>query len=211
MKGRIGATASLAAVVLVVLFFWRGILEGYGGWLEVEDREERADVVVVLDGGKGERLWKALDLWNRGLCAHLVITGESEPILPVYAGGPGITQADAKRQIAIRKGVPEEAVEVLLGPTSTFEEAEAIKKWCASHDVDTVTVVTSPFHTRRARAVFRHVLKDAPVAVRIAHAPWEIAGSSPKRWWTREKDLVAIFDESAKTLYYLGHHHISPF
>jgi uncharacterized SAM-binding protein YcdF (DUF218 family) len=74
-----------------------------------------------------------------------------------------------------------------------------------------VTVVTSPFHSRRARAVFRHVFRGSGIGVRLAHAPFDVATSSPRRWWTREKDLVAVFDESVKGFYYLWHYRILPF
>jgi uncharacterized SAM-binding protein YcdF (DUF218 family) len=210
-RGRAGCLAVQLVLIVALFLLARPLLEAYAGWWEVRDSEAATDLAVILDGGKGERLWKGLDLWQRGVAKRLLITGDADPVLPVYAGGPGITQAEAKREIAIRKGVPADSVEVLLGPTSTLEEARAVRRWCDGRTIRSITVVTSPFHTRRARAVFRHAFRKSGVRVMVDHAPWDVAGFSTHRWWTREKELMAVFDETVKTLYYAGEHKILPF
>lgn len=210
-SGRLGCLIAAILALGAAALMARPLMESYAAWLEVEDPEARSDLAVVLDGGEGERLWKGIDLWERRLCQRLLITGDEAPILPVYAGGPGITQAQAKREIAVRRGVPADSIEVLLGPTSTYEEAQAVREWCVRRAIGSVTVVTSPYHTRRARAVFRHAFRDTDIRIAIAHASWELAGCSPRRWWTREKDLIAVFDETVKSFYYAVHFKIFPF
>jgi len=210
-RGRVGCLLVQLLLIVALVLLARPLLEAYAGWWEVRDPETPTDLAVILDGGAGERLWKGMDLWQRGLTKRLLITGDEDPVLPVYAGGPGITQAAAKREIAIRKGIPADSIEVLLGPTSTLEEARAVRRWCEGRPIRSVTVVTSPFHTRRARAVFRHAFKKSGVLVVVDHAPWDVAGFSTHRWWTRERDLMAVFDETLKSFYYAGEHKILPF
>ena len=47
----------------------------------------------------------------------------------------------------------------------TLDEAEAFKAWAAGRQVGSVVVVTSPYHTARALASFRHVLNGTGIAV----------------------------------------------
>lgn len=198
----------LAAALIVV--FRVPILENHARWLVTKGEPSPADAIVVLGGGRGERLHHALRLYRQGLADEIFITGPSDHILPDAYDTDGLSQAEAKRLIAIKKGVPEEKVTVILGPTSTYEEATVTLDVFRELGHKRILVVTSPYHTRRARQTFRKIYRKDGIEVTALHTPWEESSYDPKRWWRREEDTFAILLETAKLVYYLFRYGISP-
>jgi uncharacterized SAM-binding protein YcdF (DUF218 family) len=162
------------------------------GWpLEVRDREEVADAIVVLgaplrpdgqlSGVSEERVRTAVELWRRGFAPVLCITG----------GGPGRIipgkprEADVMAARARELGVPDEALRVERESLSTAENARRSAELLAAEGRTRVWLVTQPFHTRRARAWFRR----AGLAARAWYAEDSIQYRLPRhglRWVTAE-------------------------
>lgn len=209
---RLAWVAGVLVLLIVVLrLAGPSLLEAYARWLIVEDPlPVRADAVVTLAGGSGERLLAAMEIYRDGGAGHLLIVGPNEPFLKVYTGEDSLTQGEAKRRIAIRRGVPPEAVILSLGAQSTLEEAHDVLREASTRNWSSVIIVTDPFHTRRTRAAFRSVFRDAPVAVMVHHLPIGRSRENPEGWWRRESDLMAVFTETVKLGYYLVHHGIGP-
>jgi uncharacterized SAM-binding protein YcdF (DUF218 family) len=64
----------------------------------------------------------------------------------------------------------------------------------------TVAVVTSDFHTRRARAIFRRVLGERMERVHFVAAPTDGFGASD--WWECEEGTITYLNEYAKLAFY---------
>jgi uncharacterized SAM-binding protein YcdF (DUF218 family) len=206
----LGCFSVVFLVVVVLVVFGSNLLELHARWLAVEGEPTPSDAILVLGGGRGERLHHALRLYREGFAPEIFITGPAEPILPQAYGADGLTQAEAKRLIAIENGVPEEKVTVILGPTSTHEEATVTLSVFRDLGYERVLVVTSPFHARRARQTFRKVCGKEGVRVTVLHTPWAESSYDPKRWWRRELDTFAVLVETAKLVYYLFRYGVSP-
>jgi uncharacterized SAM-binding protein YcdF (DUF218 family) len=186
------------------------LLEAYARWLIVDDPPVRTDAAVVLGGGEGERLFAAIQLYKTGKTGCLLITGSAVPLLKVYSLEDSLTQGEAKRRIAVRKGIPTDSALVALGPTSTWQEAVRARKEAEERHWGSITVVTDPFHTRRARATFRQVFKGSPIKVRIYHLPEGRSGQLVTRWWSRESDYMAVLTETMKLAFYVFNYHVRP-
>jgi uncharacterized SAM-binding protein YcdF (DUF218 family) len=63
-----------------------------------------------------------------------------------------------------------------------------------------VTVVSDPFHMRRARWTYRHVLGNE-ISLQMAPVPFELT-PYPRRWWTDEASRKYVKDEYLKMAYY---------
>ena len=208
-----GCGSRWAGLIVLALLAWilgPPILNAYARWLIVEDPLERADAVVVLSGGEGERLQASVGLYKQGKAGCLLLVGPATPLLKVYTGEDSLTQGEAKRRIAVRKGVPSDSAIVSLGATSTWEEAQTTLAEARSRDWKSIIVVTDPFHTRRARATFHKTFRGTPVRVAIYHLPLERSSYQPEKWWDRERDLMAVMTETVKTVFYAYHHHVYP-
>jgi uncharacterized SAM-binding protein YcdF (DUF218 family) len=201
----------LAALLVLCAALAPVWMTGYARWLIRTDPPGQADVAIVLAGGEGERLGAALRIWRQGRVGALMITGPNVPLLPVYTGGDSLTMADVKRRIAVRKGVPPEDVWMALGASSTYDEAEDALRALRERNVKKAIVVTSPLHSRRARATFRHVFRGSGVEVTLETLPVDLSAEKPERWWTREREMMAVFTETAKTVFYWNRYGISPF
>lgn len=186
------------------------ILEAYAGWLIVDEDLESADAVVALSGAAGERLMGSIRLCKQGLGENLVIVGPDTPLLKVYTGEDSLSQGEAKRRIAIRRGLPPDRVILALGATSTYEEALTTRAAAQDRGWTRVIIVTDPFHTRRARATFRNVLEDAGITVQVYHLPLDESQASAQQWWRRENDLMAVTTETIKTTFYAYRYRIYP-
>ena len=100
--------------------------------------------------------------------------------------------------------MPAEKIIVLPFPggvTSTFDEASAVRQYVAAHQTYRIILVTSAFHTRRARWIFEKVLAGLPVRLEMVAVPY--AGFDQTNWWKNETGLITLNNEYIKWFYYL--------
>jgi uncharacterized SAM-binding protein YcdF (DUF218 family) len=112
----------------------------------------RADAIVVLAGGRVDRLGKGLELWHRGVAPTLVISDGQ---------AAGWTEANRLcREPRVLCFDPD--------PYSTRGEAEWTGREAARRGWRSVVVVTSTYHVRRSRVIFGRCFKDR-LAVVASH------------------------------------------
>ncbi|MEI6078477.1 MAG: YdcF family protein [Verrucomicrobiota bacterium] len=110
--------------------------------LTVDSGAVRAQVMVVLGGAPTERPQRAAELFKAGE-APLVICS-------------GFGDAELSRAVLLKAGVP--AVDILLEPDSrtTQENAKFTIALLRARHLTNAIIVTSWYHSRRARACFEH-------------------------------------------------------
>lgn len=160
-----------------------------------EDPLERADAIVVLagDSALGGRVQQAAEFYWEGWAAQLIASGP-----PLFAG---FNEADLVLHQARRLGVPPTALSALRHrATSTLEEAEVLLPFLAANGFHRVIVVSSNFHTRRARAIYRALLRchRYPVEVVVRAAP--DARFAPDKWWKARLGVVTTGLEALKNV-----------
>jgi uncharacterized SAM-binding protein YcdF (DUF218 family) len=114
----------------------------------------RADAIVVLAGGRVDRLGKGVELWHRGVARTLVISDGL---------AAGWTEAN---RLCRRPSV----LCFHADPYSTRGEAEWTGREAARRGWRSVVVVTSTYHVRRSRVIFGRCFKGR-LAVVAAHPP----------------------------------------
>jgi uncharacterized SAM-binding protein YcdF (DUF218 family) len=158
---RLGGRTCLLAVLVALALLYLG-LRGVGAFLITGDRLKKADIVVPLGGGGEWRVVEAVKLINERLATNLVLTepGETTP-----GEGPGSRHF---RMVAIENGLSPYAIQVTDGiQASTRDEAEAVLRLMRQHQYQSVIVVTDPFHTQRARLIFRDAFRGSGLTVRV--------------------------------------------
>jgi uncharacterized SAM-binding protein YcdF (DUF218 family) len=125
-------------------------------WPSTDD-PRRADAVVVLDGGSGERLDEARALMQRDVA----------PTLAISAG----RELDPDEADGLCSG-PQQFEVVCFTPTpdSTRGEARALATLARQHGWNDVVVVTSTYHVTRARMLVERCF-DGRVDVVAASPP----------------------------------------
>jgi uncharacterized SAM-binding protein YcdF (DUF218 family) len=171
----------LAVVYLARHPIFRLIAEG---WV-VEDTLERSDAILVLgdDNFYADRATRASQVFRQGLAPLVVASGRR---LRPYAGVAELIEHDL-----IERGVPKDKIlRVAHDADSTREEAIALAQVAKQKKWRSVIVVTSNFHTRRARYILSHVFpKDTKIRITGARD----GNFDPERWWEKRisiKDLV---------------------
>jgi uncharacterized SAM-binding protein YcdF (DUF218 family) len=186
------------AVLVVIGYATRMYtLPWVGAWLDVGQRPQPTDYVMVLNGERETRPFAAADLYQRGLAKHILIT--STRVKKRRTARP--VPHEAVRSILIRCGVDESAIEFIDSRcSSTFDEAETLKQFLSSRPGVTVSVITNEFHTRRARWAFRNVLGPQMSEVRFVSARTD--HFNPSNWWKHEEGFVWYLSEFLKFSFY---------
>lgn len=179
----------IAGLALLVLGYL--LLYGLGALLIVADPIKSMDAVAPLGGGSPERVTEAVRLIGLYPRAALILTepGEVKP-----GAGPGSLYY---RQLAIDSGLSPYAILLTEGAqASTRDEAAAILRLMQAHGMQTLIVVTEPYHTRRARMTFREVFKGSGLVVRVH--PVANHWYRPGTWFLSVDGWWMTFNEYAK-------------
>lgn len=195
----------LLLAILSIVGFRHLLLYRIAKLFVVHHRLEKADVIYLLNGEHETRPFAAADLYRKGLAPRIwVAQTESDPAVKL-----GLVPDDTSINVGVLKklGVPEDHITVIPFPngvSSTWEEALALRRFVKHHPVESVLVLTSSLHTRRAYWTFEKVFADTSIQVRMAEAPhW---GFDQTNWWYTERGVFTILSETIKLLYYFVNH-----
>lgn len=152
--------AVVAATVTYGLFsFWQ--VWSVGG----SDEARPVDAIVVMGAAQYDgrpspqlaaRLDHVVDLWPTGIAPIVVVTGGNQP-------GDRFTEADASASYLTERGVPAAAVEREGVGTSTYESMVNVAAMLGGR-VDSVLIVTDPYHALRSKLIAESVGFDAFVS-----------------------------------------------
>lgn len=166
--------------------------------LVTRDSVRAADAVIVLGGGLkkdctlgkrvSERVLQGVALVKQEKARRLIMSGGKVP-------HTNCTESNEMKKFAVAQGIPELSILTEEASTSTYENAVLTKALVQEAGVRTFLLTTSPFHTRRACAVFR----NQEMAVSCIPAERSLGQDSVSE---RLRLLKAILREYIATLYY---------
>ena len=200
MSGRL--LLPLAALLILAAMLWAfrvPVMRGMGTYLITPDDLVASDAIYVLGGSPLERGAEGARLWAAGVAPVVVCTGSNVPSA-LTAVGAERTEAELSRDVALAHGADADAVELLQVGTSTWEEAEAVLQHARMQGHTNIVVVSTEFHLRRVRRVFRKHFAGSGITVRVHGAASLVY--DPARWWTSEEGLLMVNNEYVKLLYY---------
>jgi uncharacterized SAM-binding protein YcdF (DUF218 family) len=184
------ALVALAILAVGLLLLYRPVLEAIPPRLVAQDEEETGDVIVVLAGDSGERVERACELWKKG---------RSRSGLLVCSGGRlyhTTTWASLMAAHARELGVPQERILEQGKSRTTVEDARYTIELLRDKDVKSIVLVTSAWHSRRAKRCFE---REAP-SIRIISCP-SAAPRVEGDWWHDAEATRAIVTEVLKYLW----------
>jgi uncharacterized SAM-binding protein YcdF (DUF218 family) len=193
---------ALLLVGLAAYTFHRPLLRGFANALTVDDAVAPADFLYVLGGDVNTRPFHSAELFRRGFAPRVVVPRTEDR--PASERGFYPNDADVAVRILQQEGVPDSAITMLRMPdgvTSTQDEGRVLRDYLRAHPARRVIVVTSAYHTRRARWTLRRELDGTEVDLRMAAAPDDRFDAS--NWWKREAGFLAYVSEMLKFLHTL--------
>ena len=160
-----------------------------GEFLISADPLQKADAIIVLagDDAVGSRVAEAVSLWRAGWAEVLMVS--DAPI------AWGVTSGELARQQAAVLGISPTQIVVVSNRSpagrgllldSTLSESRLLLAECQKRNFRTIIVVTSNFHTRRAKRIFDRLFKDA--GIRVLMHPSADMSFRVDHWWTRRAD-----------------------
>jgi len=154
-KSCLGINVIILSGILIVFM----ILVGVGSFLSVGDPVKPVDAIVVLSGDEGVRIKEASDWYLRGYGKYLLITKTDDEEI-----GEQKTYSEKLMRIAIELDVPQDSILFSEGMASnTIEEAKAVLLVAKTRNINSILVVTDPYHTRRADIIFDLEFKDQEI------------------------------------------------
>jgi len=165
---------------------------------------EHADVIVVLSGSSTfvERAHVAAQLYSEGTAEKVLLTNDNRQGGWLSSEQRNPFFYERARWELERLGVPESKIEVLR-PTvsSTQEEALAVQDYVESTKIQSLLLVTSAYHSRRALRTFKRVL-GGRVRVGLVSPPpgWQTPGAAS--WWVSVRGWRTVPNEYLKMVYY---------
>lgn len=183
--------AVLVVILAVVLIggLRQPLLTAVGRFLVVQDRLDRADVIIVLSGGRGdERVRQAAELYRQGYAPLVLLSGGEEMA--------GISVPEMLRRQALALGIPPDALLSEPDSTSTAEQARFLRPLLEPRGIRRAIIVTSSYHTRRTRRLFRRAFAGSGIDLRVYPVQRDVF--NPDGWWMRERDVETLVIEYIK-------------
>jgi uncharacterized SAM-binding protein YcdF (DUF218 family) len=193
---------SLVALGIILVLLRERWLMRIGDFLYIQDTLEPADVIHVI-AGDDYRTDYAIQLYKKGYGEKIFFTGGWCEIHHYWHG-------EHAKERSLAQGVPLDAIVIDDSKVlSTYMEAEKLKEWMTKRlePVRSVTVVSDPFHMRRARWTYQNLFGDT-IKLLMAPVPFDLTPYQ-RVWWRDRESRENVKDECSKYIYYILRYRLS--
>ena len=194
----------LSVAFLLLAILW---LVAWGGARSLIVREplERADAIVILSGSAAmtERATYAAQLYREGKSAKIILTNDNVQ--------GGWSQAEQRNPYSFEKGVAvlraggvlESAIDVIRQPVSgTHDEAVLLREYCKGKSFNSILLVTSAYHSRRALWTFKREFRGTAIQIGVEPVPTGFQTPKPLAWWLHSRGWMMVPAEYLKIIAY---------
>jgi uncharacterized SAM-binding protein YcdF (DUF218 family) len=196
------ALVALLLLVLVCGSLWCSrvpLLRGAAELWIVSDPVGPADAAVILGGGVDTRPFAAAEYYKNGFIKKILVSNVHAGRAEMLFGGS--THTDWNRNVLLKLGVPETAIEIFgFGLSSTYQETVALREWAVRTRARSVIVPTEALSARRVRWVVERELAGTGIEIRVPAL--DNPDYNPSNWWKDEKGIVEFQNEVIKYAYY---------
>ena len=192
---------------LILFLVWIFAAPLIANFLIIEKPLEKSDAIFVFGGSSVyvERTRKAAELFKNGVSNKIFLTDDGERGGWSRAEQRNPPFVELARNELIKQGVPAENIEVLQPVVSaTFDEAKVLAETIKTKNLNSVLLVTSGYHTRRAFWICEKVLRENNLETEIGIVSPEagINTPQPKKWWLSPKGWKFVGGEYLKMIVY---------
>ncbi|NLA49670.1 MAG: YdcF family protein [Bacteroidales bacterium] len=178
-----------------------------GKWLVRDNGEIHGDAVVILMGSIADRVLQAEYVYKQGLADRIIIVKESMGVYKALEN-KGVRIISSTWQVSnalTALGIPPGNIVILPGDAiSTQMEAMRVRDYCLHQaDIDTLLLVTSAHHTRRASMIFESAFRKKDIPVTILCSPSSFTKFDPSGWWKDKEGIQQVLLEYMKIANFL--------
>ncbi len=174
-----------------ILVIVAGFIVGTGFYLSPQDKLAKTDAIVVISGGETDlRVKEGVKLFQEEWAPLIIMSGA--------ARDAGESNAEAMKRLAVKLGVPTDKVLVEKESRNTFDNAKFTRDILMNNNVESIILVTSPYHQRRASLTFNRYLGDSVKIINhsAADSAWRKNG-----WWDNAWARKITLSELQKIMY----------
>jgi uncharacterized SAM-binding protein YcdF (DUF218 family) len=154
---------------------------------------------MVLAGDNTSRPFAAAALVKTGYAPRVLLT--EIPLSDQERAGLRPPYGELARRVFESRGVDRDLVSDLPGECrTTYDEARALAAWIEDKPDAQVAIVTTAYHTRRARWIVQKVLDEQADQVVFVSVPPD--GFDDGNWWRYEEGVYAYVREYLKLGFY---------
>lgn len=198
----------ILVVTLIALALW--FLSWLAArWLIVTAAPDRGDAILLLSGSSSirERAHYAAELYSQHRAPKILLTNDNQR--------GGWSQADQRNLYSYetagrelqRLGVPPGDIEVIgTVVNGTYDEANVVRQFSAEKNINSLVLVTSAYHSRRALSTFRSVFEGSGITIGLAPAPPGWQTPKPATWWLFPRGWQVVAGEYLKLFFYKLRH-----
>jgi len=171
-----------------------------------QDKPGHADAIVIPMGSITDRILQAVDIFQSGSVDRLLIVeGQNDGYRELIERGADMVSGTRQMgNAAVAMGIPANRVIILPGGAkSTQDEAMIINEYLSDKpDVDTLMLISSAPHMRRAYLIFKRTFKQSHTNICILCCPSSYTDFNAKKWWMSKDDIETVFMEYMKIAYF---------
>ena len=176
----------LSVFLLILAVSYIGGCRRAGAWLAKEDVPGHSDAIILLMGNFPERVLRVYDTWESGQADRVIIVEENMGAFAALKsrGASIVSNSEQAAGSLVALGIPRDNIFVLPGNArSTLDEAYAAGKYLTGNsEADTLILVSSPAHMRRAHMIFRRTLRAMDKPVVIVCKPSSYSSFNGAKW-----------------------------
>jgi uncharacterized SAM-binding protein YcdF (DUF218 family) len=139
---------------------------------------------------------EAAEIYRQGWAPEVWLYQDAPDVADAALAKLGIrhpSESEYDQQVLEQLGIPKAAIRILEPPTTnTVSEATLVAEELRRQGGDAAILVTSPLHTRRAKAIWHSVVGGHPQAI-LRYDSSEPC--DPDHWWRSTEDVQAVVHE----------------
>ena len=195
-------SAILITILVIISTGLLLIMRNAGTWLVKKDIPNHSDAIVMLMGSIPDRVLETLDTYKAGLSDRIILVEES---MGAYRelekrGVQMISNTVQCSTALVKLGVTADHITGLPGDArSTQQEATIIREYLKTQPgIDTITLVTSADHTRRASMIFEKAFRKQGMSIVVQSSPSKYSSYTGIGWWKNKEGIQTVLMEYIK-------------
>lgn len=196
----------MAIPLMLVLATIFGI-KNAGNYLVKNSVIKNAHPTLILMGSIADRVLHAADLYKNGSSTEILIVNN------IQYGSWYLAQynvhipnfAQLSKQALTQLSIPDSLLTIIPGrAASTRAEAQITAKYLKQNPyIDTLIIVSSSAHMRRAFMIFKDAFSDNNLNTVILSSPSKYSGFNATHWWKDRESAKQVFMEYTKIISFL--------
>lgn len=180
-------------------------------FLSLGEQPDQTDCIFVF-AGKPERKAYGVKLWRQGYAGELILSVGRFEWRGFYnlglPGDGGLMQLVERTPPRLRhffvslQGKEVTCSSIQIGRFGTKSEALELAKRIKEKGYQSVMIVSSPMHLRRAAWSVSQAIRYSPVCLSLVAVPEEMSSLTGHDWWESPERRSAVREEFFKYLFY---------